>query len=109
MKREPNTQYPRPNTPGRKTPTRPGRRIAFAVLVLVAATARSADIVIFDDKLHVDGNIGAWGPKMAAYREKHDLPVLNSYYDSREMYSANEVCLPFNAPLVFVTGVLTLR
>ncbi len=51
----------------------------------------------------------AWDPTMSAYRSKNNLPVMKTYRDLREAYSVNEVCLPFNAPLVFMTGFFALR
>jgi endoglucanase len=50
----------------------------------------------------------AWGPRMLSYREENDLPVMKTYVDDWRNYSVNEVCLPFNAPMVFVAGYFAL-
>jgi endoglucanase len=46
----------------------------------------------------------AWGPRMLAYREENNLPVMKTYVDDWRNYSVNEVCLTFNAPMVFAAG-----
>jgi endoglucanase len=51
----------------------------------------------------------AWDAKMSAYRELHSLPVMKTYQDDHAAYSVNEVCLPFNAPMVFSAGYLVLH
>jgi hypothetical protein len=41
---------------------------------------------------------------MLAYREENNLPVMKTYVDDWRNYSVNEVCLTFNAPMVFAAG-----
>jgi endoglucanase len=46
----------------------------------------------------------AWDPKMKDLREQNGLPIMKTYRDDHTAYSVNEVCLPFEAPMVFCAG-----